>query len=134
MSEKKEIPPLNIVAFAVAMVCGPVLVTLFTIWMYFIPAAALVFGGIPYLVVGTPLALLMALTGPVTAERGAMWGCMTIVCIAIPAALGTLLASGRDDALAVLGIGLVCVIFATAWAATSGWIYSRMTKPEPTPN
>ncbi len=131
MSEKNEIAPLNPVAFAVAMICGPLLVTICTIWMYFIPAFALVVGGIPYLVIGTPLALLMAMTGPVSAGRGATWGAVTIICCTIPYAAVTGLMQDGDDAMGVLAYGAVCGVFAAAWAATSGWIYSAMTTPKP---
>jgi hypothetical protein len=134
MSEMKEVPPLNPVAFAFAMVGGPLIVTLCTIWIMFIPGFALLIGGIPYLVIGTPLALLMALTGPVTAGRAALWGGMTILCIAVPTAVVSGLMSSKDEAIGVLGMALVCAIFATLWAATSGWIYSGMTTPEPKPN
>jgi hypothetical protein len=134
MSEKKEISPLDPVAFAFAMIGGPILVTLCTIWIMFIPGFALLIGGIPYLVIGTPLALLMALTGPVTAGRSAIWGAMTIICITAPFAAVTGLMQQGGDAAGVLFIGAVSALFATLWAATSGWIYSGMTTPEPKPN
>lgn len=131
MSETTEIHPLNPVAFAVAMIAGPILVTLCTFWALFIPVFALVFGGIPYLVIGTPMALWMALTGPVNAARGALWGALTIFCITAPFAAVTGLLHGGETAAAVLIMGATSAVFATLWAATSGWIYSGITNPEP---
>jgi hypothetical protein len=130
MSEKTEIPPLNPVAFGIAMIGGPLLLTLCTFWMAFIPVYAVVFGGIPYLVIGTPMALWMALTGPVTVPRAAGWAVATIVALTVLGAIGALAINAKEDAVAMLIFGAICMPFGAGWAAISGWIYADMTKPD----
>ena len=130
MSETTEIQPLRIGPFILAMIGGPLIVTIVTFWAI-IPAYALVLGGIPYLVIGTPIALWMALSGPVTVERSIVWAGATILAITLPIALFAAFAGSADGVGGVLIIGLVCAIFAMAWAATTGWLYITLTKPKP---
>jgi hypothetical protein len=130
MSERTEIQPLNIGAFVLAMIGGPLLVTAFTFWVMFIPVFALVLGGLPYLVIGTPMALWMALTGPVTAARGAAWGGLTILFLTAGAIISDTLISTSTDSSAILLLGAVSAVFAVLWAGTTGWIYTAITTPK----
>jgi hypothetical protein len=128
MSEKTEIPPLHIGAFVLAMVGGPILFTVVTIWAYFIPAFALLFGGLPYLAIGTPMALWMALTGPVTVERSLQWSGLTILFLTAACILFVVVTGSSDDGPAVLAMGGISAVFGMAWAGTTGWLYAAMTK------
>ena len=130
MSEETEINPLNIGAFVLAMIGGPLIVTALTFWMAFIPVFALVFGGIPFLLIGTPMALWMALTGPITFERGAKWGGLTILFITASAIIFTTAIQQSDDVGFVLGVGGVSAVFATFWAGAAAGLYNAMTKPK----
>jgi hypothetical protein len=130
MSENTEIQPLRIGAFAVAMIGGPLLVTACTFWYMFIPVIALIVGGIPYLVIGTPMALWMALTGPVTGARGAVWGGLTILFLTAGAILGASIFATTAEVPAILTVGGFSALFATLWAGTTGWLYSALTAPK----
>jgi hypothetical protein len=129
MSETTEIQPLHVGAFAAAMVGGPLIVTLCSFWILLIPVFALVIGGIPYIVIGTPMALWMALTGPVTFERGARWGGLTILFITAGAILLAVITAQTEAVSAILIVGCVSTLFAMLWAGTTGGIYRAMTKP-----
>jgi hypothetical protein len=130
MSERTEIPPLDIVAFIVAMIGGPVMVTMLTFWLALIPVYAVVIGGIPYLVIGTPMALWMALRGPITVERALQWSGLTILVLTGAIAVFTAFTTEGEAFAATLMIGGVCAVFGMAWAGTTGWIYVAMTREE----
>jgi XapX domain-containing protein len=130
MSERTEIQPLHIGAFALAMIGGPLLVTACTFWVIFIPVFALVFGGIPYLVIGTPMALWMALTGPVTAARGAVWGGLTILSLMAGTIVGAIFTQSTAEIPAIAAIGGTSALFAMLWAGTTGWLYGALTTPK----
>jgi hypothetical protein len=130
MSENTEIQPLRIGAFAVAMIGGPLLVTACTFWYMFIPVIALFVGGIPYLVIGTPMALWMALTGPVTGARGAVWGGLTILFLMAGAILAAVFLQKTVDIPAILTWGGFSALFAMLWAGTTGWLYNALTSPK----
>ncbi|MGL4322221.1 MAG: hypothetical protein ACRCS3_15290 [Paracoccaceae bacterium] len=130
MSETTEIQPLHIGAFTAAMIGGPLLVTACTFWAMFIPVAALVVGGIPYLVIGTPMALWMALTGPINGARGATWGGQTILFLMAGAILGDAIFTTTADVPAILAVGGISALFAMLWAGTTGWLYRRLTIPQ----
>ncbi|MCU0800862.1 MAG: hypothetical protein MUD11_03655 [Rhodobacteraceae bacterium] len=127
MTETSETKPLHIVAFVLAMPGGPLLVTALTFWMAYIPVYAVLIGGLPYLVIGTPMALLMALWGPVTVERALQWSGLTILCLTAATALVVLAIGGGEGLGLVLIVGLVSAIFGMGWAAASGWLYGAMT-------
>jgi hypothetical protein len=124
MSESTEIPPLDPVAFVAALILAPVLFTALTFWIVLIPVGALIVGGMPYLILGTPVLLAMLLYGPCTTERMTKAAAFTIAVPFAPALLSTLLFA-REGVLAVFGTGLACVIFATGWASTFAWLYNR---------
>jgi hypothetical protein len=128
MSEINETKPLHVGAFALAMIGGPILFTIVTIWAYFIPAFALLFGGLPYLFIGTPMALWMALTGPVTVERSLQWSGLTILFLTAGACLFTFMTENNEDTAAIVVIGVISAFFGMAWAGTTGWLYAAMTK------
>jgi hypothetical protein len=127
MSEKTEIPPLHVAAFAVSMIAGPLLFTALTFWVALIPVYALAFGGIPYLVIGTPIALWMALYGPVTIERALKWSGLTILFFTAAGSLIAALTNSGEWVPAVLAIGVFSAFFGMAWSATTGWLYAAMT-------
>ncbi|MGL5011741.1 MAG: hypothetical protein ACRC6I_17840 [Paracoccaceae bacterium] len=127
MSEAAEIPPLDPVAFFIALISGPIIFTLLTFWIVFIPVFALVIGGIPYLVIGTPVLLWMALTGPVNGARSAIWAGLTNAGLTAGGVLGALIVAKPEDAGFVAMFGAFCIGFGMAWAAAFGIIYRNIT-------
>ena len=95
-----------------------------TFWVVLIPVGALIVGGIPYLVLGTPVLLVMLMRGPCTGDRMTNAALATIAVAFGPMLLANLILGG-EGLLAVFGMGLVCMIFAAAWAATFASLYNR---------
>lgn len=124
MSECTEIPPLDPVAFVAALFLAPLLFTLVTFWVVLIPVGALIIGGLPYLILGTPVLLAMLLYGPCTSDRMAKAALITVAIPFTPALLATLFVGGAG-LLAVFGTGLACMIFAAGWATTFAGLYNR---------
>ncbi len=124
MSEHTEIPALDPVAFVAALILAPLLFTALTFWVVLIPVGALIVGGLPYLILGTPVLLAMLIYGPCTAERMSK---AALITIAIPFAplLPVNLWFGGDGILALFGTGLACMVFAAGWAATFASLYNR---------
>lgn len=126
MSETTEIPLLDPVAFFIALIAGPIVFTLLTFWIFYIPAIALVVGGVPYLVIGTPLLLYMALTGPVSGERAAMWAGLTNAALTAVGVVCALIFGTPGDAGGIAVFGVFCIGFGMAWAAAFGIMYRNI--------
>jgi hypothetical protein len=120
--------PIDPVAFFVALISGPVLVTIVFFWVLLIPVAALMLGGPVYLLIGTPL-LLIYLARPSATSTGvavlAFWA-NAAMCLVVFVALSI---ARNDDAPAVLGILAFGSIFAPLWGLTTGSIYFRLCRP-----
>ena len=116
------------VAFFVALIGGPLLVTALTFWIAGVPIFALMFGGPFYLALGTPLLLLH-----LRRNKGATEDIMALAFFANVAilALGALAAGVTADngylygALFIAGFGM---IFAPAWGWGFGVLYSRLRR------
>ncbi len=116
------------VAFFIALIGGPLLFTLVSFWMLFIPVFALGFGAPAYLIIGTPV-LLWYLRGHDGApEELAALGFIVMAIAA--AAVPLISAVTKDDDL--FGGGLFYagfgMIFAPAWAYCFGLIYQKMRR------
>jgi hypothetical protein len=122
MSETTEIPPLDPVAFFAALILAPLLFTLMTFWVFFIPVFALIFGAVPYLVIGTPVILMLLLRYRCTKARAASAG---FLCAAILLLVVVITPNTRifpPDAMVFAAFGL---IFAPLWAAMFASLYNR---------
>jgi len=116
----------NPIAFFLALICAPLLVTLFSFWTV-IGLFALPFGIVPYLAIGTPV-LLWAVgrikprfwTYAFLGLVGNMVLAVVIVLIALPENNG---ADALDMTLFFVGFGL---IFAPLWAGTFGSLYAKL--------
>ena len=137
MTKTKELPlPFDIVAFAGALIGGPVLATIVLCWLI-IPLFALAFGGPVYLVIGTPVLLWMVGRYPPEVWRFALAGfaanlalCGLIVAAdtVIPAERGT---RGIGD---TFGLAAWGVVFGPIWAGSFAACYrkfNRMTRLVP---
>jgi hypothetical protein len=124
MSEHTEIPALDPVAFVCALILAPLLFTALTSWVVLIPVGALIIGGLPYLILGTPILLAMLFYGPCTIDRMAKAALVTIAIPLIPMVI-TAVFLGGDGVLAVFGFGLASMVFAAGWAGTFASLYNR---------
>ena len=119
-------PPQRIidpVAFFVALIGAPIVFALFTFWIFFIPVAAIVFGGPAYLVFGTPVMLWVMNRRDPSGFEVIGWALLAVVVmIALMSLLGILTGDKDwfDFALFYGGFGL---IFAPCWAATFIGLY-----------
>jgi hypothetical protein len=124
MSEHTEIPALDPVAFVAALILAPLLFTALTFWVVLIPVGALIVGGLPYLVLGTPILLTMLFYGPCTTDRMSKAAVATIAVPFAPILIATIFLGGQGI-LPAFGLGLACMIFAAGWAATFASLYNR---------
>lgn len=124
------------VAFFGALIAAPLLFTLVTFWIIFIPVFALVFGGPAYLIVGTPVLLwYLRRNDGDPADLGflafvIMVAGLVFICgVAFVAQEPELMSVG----LGYLGFGM---IFGPAWAYVFGRLYQKFrrdfyAKPRP---
>ncbi len=130
---ERTVPPrIDIAAFIMALIAAPLLVTALTFWIAFIPVYALVFGGPVYLLVGTPVLLLLARKTRLTAATCAEAGCWAMVALtAIGVVIAPFAGYGMDDVGFILMVGVISSVFATVWAGTFGMLYNNFIKPDP---
>jgi hypothetical protein len=124
MSERPQIAALDPVAFIGALILAPLLFTALTFWVVLIPVGALIVGGLPYLILGTPVLLAMLFYGPCTADRMVKAALVTITVPFIPMVM-TAMFLGGDGVLALFGTCFLCMVFAAGWTSTFTSLYNR---------
>lgn len=116
------------VAFFAALIAAPLLVTLLTAWLLFIPVFALILGGPAYLVVGTPVLLwyLRRNDGDPN-DLGFVAFILMLVFLVPICALGVIL---KEPQLISLGLGYLGfgMIFGPAWAYVFGRLYQKFRR------
>ena len=112
---------LDPIAFVSALIGAPLLVTLFTFYLY-IPVVALVFGTPVYLVVGTPILLWMVTRVPPQGEIYALAGFATNAALLLIGFVGLQLGWVSRELAVIPVAGLV---FAPAWAGCFPTIYRK---------
>ena len=112
---------LDPIAFVSALIGAPLLVTLFTFYLY-IPVVALVFGTPVYLVVGTPILLWMVTRVPPQGEIYALAGFATNAALLLIGFVGLQLGWVSLELAAIPVAGMV---FAPAWAGCFPTIYRK---------
>lgn len=130
ITEYKDVPPFDVIAFAAALISAPLVVTALT-FPTVIPVFALIFGGPIYLIVGTPTLLWMVGRYPPTFAPFALAGGLSIV---VMLGLTALLDLARPDLqadgfFAFLTAGIV---FAPLWAGSFAPLYrwfNRSARP-----
>ncbi len=126
------VPPFSPIAFTVALIGAPLLVTLVG-GVFLIPIAALIFGGPVYLIAGTPVLLWMVGRYPPAFDTYACAGLITnmliflLVCI-----LTSSITKGTVDLEPLALILIWGTAFAPIWAGTFGYLYARFTRSNPT--
>ncbi|MGJ8628858.1 MAG: hypothetical protein ACSHXB_18000 [Sulfitobacter sp.] len=116
------------VAFFVALVGGPLIFTLGTFWIMLIPVAALGFGAIPYLVIGTPVLLFHLSRHPAKPSQLALLALLTMFGLSICLSIGAFISQNNDTFGLVLFVLFFGAIFAPAWAACFGWLYGKLCR------
>ncbi|WP_299871726.1 hypothetical protein [uncultured Sulfitobacter sp.] len=130
-AEKRAAAPRYIidpVAFFVALLGGPLLVTALSFWMLFIPVFALAFGGPFYLLIGTPLLLWhLRRTGGETRDIAALAFFANLMIFPLGAVAAVLT---HDKEIFTGAMFIVCfgMIFAPAWAWGFGYLYNRLRR------
>lgn len=114
------------VAFASAMVGGPLIVGVLGAPVFFIPSFALIFGGPIYLLVGVPVMLFALRRNKLSSSGWALLALTTHVALFAPIFLLAWLQDGNIDGTSLFL--LAGCIFAPTWGAVSGVIYRRLER------
>ena len=130
-AQRRAIQPhyiIDPVAFFVALIGGPLLVTLLTFWVVFIPVFALAFGGPFYLLIGTPLLLWhLSRTSGKTDDIVALAFLANMAIFAF-GALAAVVSNDEGILTGTMFIAGFGVIFAPAWAWGFGYLYNRLRR------
>lgn len=114
------------VAFALAIVGGPLAVATIGAPLLAIPVMAVVFGGPLYLLIGIPVLLVDMRRNPVTSGRWAMLAFTSFILLCQPMYFFTAL---TDTNQSIPGFFLIFgSVFAPIWGAVSGYIYGRFER------
>ncbi|MCV6586687.1 MAG: hypothetical protein OIF47_14240 [Marinibacterium sp.] len=120
---------LDPVAFALAMVGGPVLIGLLGAPLLLIPSFAVIIGGIPYLVIGTPVLALYLRHNPPQPGKIALLAFLADAAVLL---LVSIVASNSGDPsdTELATLALACgLVFAPLWGATTAVLYRRLRHP-----
>ena len=116
------------VAFFLAIIVVPLLVTLLSLWVVFIPVFALAFGGPFYLLIGTPLLLWhLSRTSGKTDDIVALAFLANMAIFAF-GALAAVVSNDEGILTGTMFIAGFGVIFAPAWAWGFGYLYNRLRR------
>lgn len=131
MTAKPDIPPtLDPLAFVLALVLAPLLVALVFFWALLIPVFAVIFGGLPYLVFGTPVLLWLATRAPLRPGRYALVGMgvhgLFLACLAVWS-----LQAQPDPRPMLAFFGGFGLPMAALWFAAFALLYRRFWRPVP---
>ena len=125
-TENHLIDPL---AFFGALVAAPLLVTLATFWILFIPAFALVMGGPIYLIFATPVLLWwLGRREPSVIEIGLLAFAANLA-VAGGLYLFVMLEGAREPGFMAMFYLIFGSIFAPLWAGVFAWLYRRLRRP-----
>ena len=131
MSEKNVNPEfavyrIDALPFLAGFVGGPLLFTLCTFWIAYIPVYALMLGGPVYAIVGLPVALIHLRHNPGTTSAMMNLAIKSLLIISAPLALISLAAGGLTGLGALVMILAVSILFALGWAGCAAAIYNRL--------
>jgi len=116
------------VAFALAMVGGPVLVTLVSFWMVGIPVAALILGGPLFLIVGVPVLLWHLVRHAPRVGRISLLALTSFAVLPVFVGVAAGLTGQNQLFVWALWYGFFGCIFAPLWGAMTGRIYIRLRR------
>lgn len=120
---------LDPVALPLALIGGPILVTLMSFFLL-IPVGALIIGGPLYMLLGWPVCLIWFRRHKVSA--GAMCALAFFVMMATALLIGAFAAiTGQTEHIDDAGtIAILSLLFAVIWGAMSGSLYTCFCRPQ----
>jgi|3_EtaG_2_1085321.scaffolds.fasta_scaffold160695_1 hypothetical protein len=124
------------VAFFLALIGGPVLVTAISFWLV-VPVFALIIGGPLYLAVGTPVLLWRLQREVHDIFELAVLAMKAVGILTLGATLYLCLTAQEGQIPSLLTMALFALVFAALWTATFGWLYRRLCRDfftHPIPN
>jgi hypothetical protein len=124
------------VAFILALIGGPVLVTAISFWLV-VPVFALIIGGPLYLAVGTPVLLWRLQRAVHDIFELAVLAMKAVGILTLGATVYLCLTSQEGQIPSLLIMALFALVFAALWTATFGWLYRRLCRDfftHPIPN
>lgn len=124
------------VAFILALIGGPILVTAISFWLV-VPVFALMIGGPLYLAVGTPVLLWRLQREVRDIFELAVLAMKAVVVLTLGAIAYLCLTSQEGQIPSLLTMALFALVFAALWTATFGWLYHRLCRDfftHPIPN
>jgi len=132
LAENPAAPPHQVdpVAFIVSLIAAPLLFTGATFWVLYIPLFALALGGIPYLVIGTPVLWVHLRRKRADIGDIAWLACIwNIAAVAVATAIWAYVNANQAAEVALMGFmfGVFGVVFSAGWGATFGWLYIRLS-------
>lgn len=120
--------PLDMVALTVALIGGPLIVTVATFYM-FVPVFALGMGGPIYLIAGFPAMSIWFARRRVSAEAVAgVAFCVNAGLMVFACTIGVVFGAGEAMGLALFYL-IFGSVFAMAWGGVTGWIYVKLCNP-----
>lgn len=120
---------LDPVAFAKALILAPLIVAAFGFWALLMPVFAVLFGGLPYLVLGTPILMIYLYFAEGTPGGAAKIALSTVAVIVLAFwVYGLFFDVHRYDDGLVIWAGF-SLIFAPLWGFAFGKLYNRWRSP-----
>jgi len=115
-------------AFFLALIGGPILFTLLSFWMFFIPVAALLLGGLPYLIFGTPVLLFYLSRHPAKPLALAALALLTLFGLSICLSVTAMITNDDNTADMALIVLIFGTLFAPSWAVCFGVLYNKLCR------
>ena len=128
LAKPRAVQPKHIidpVAFGLALVLSPLLITAFTFWMLFIPVFALVFGGPIYLIVATPTLLWYLRHYPAEPTRIGVLALFAVFALLALALIAARFTPYRDTAEGFAFLLSFGVMFGPIWAGFFAILYNK---------
>ena len=115
------------VAFFAALFAAPILVAVAGFWLFFVPVGALLVGYVPYLIIGMPVLMVLLAQSEGTAPVIAKTAFFTMAAV-LGVALAVVALNAHDpwrEVSRLLGMCMLCLVFASIWGGTFGVLYNR---------
>ncbi|MEP1964845.1 hypothetical protein [Tateyamaria sp.] len=112
-------------AFFFALVSAPVVVALLFFWMLAIPVFAVAVGGLPYLIVGTPVLLIYLHYRKGSPQGTAGCAAITVIVGCVLAITSAVIHGDLHEMDGILTFGITAAVHATAWGFAFGKLYNR---------
>ncbi len=126
-NDKLKPHPVNLLWFVISLIGAPIIVAIFTFWVYFIPVAAVVLGGPSYLLFGTPALWVAVRRHDADPPRTAAFAFFANLVSFLPVlAYCHFVLNEPGYALFIVGFGC---FFAPIWGFVFGMLYQAWALP-----